>query len=314
MHHLPLQDAGDGLKESTYEVFTRRAKHLGHLSAMPVILTTLLEGLSVSSSKVDVDKIVQTISYDKSLVAQSLRMANSALYRQRGDVVTIRDAVMTLGLSRIRDLAFSCNLPLMFSGLDCIVPKESFWRHSLATGFLTQKLAADFGDTAYPQAYLAGLLHDIGILMNALLFANEFREILREAVQEQVCLHAIEQRVLGFTHAESGRFVAELWKLPTDVAEVAGFHHQPEAQETKNELTLLVITANRLCWYAGLGYDYTIQEQFRWAPAEAWLALMQKFPKASSVRVEEFGLLLETYLTEAQELVDRVFKLPLKAE
>jgi HD-like signal output (HDOD) protein len=82
--------------------------------------------------------------------------------------------VLSLGLWRIRDIAFSCSLPLMFKNLECALPKQAFWRHALATAIVSQRLWEDFGKKKNEQCYLAGLLHDIGILVKGLLFPKIF--------------------------------------------------------------------------------------------------------------------------------------------
>lgn len=294
----------------TYEILTRRVKQLGNLPAMPTVLTTICEALSVSAHKVDIDKVIETLSYDKSLVAQCLRMANSALYRQRGDVSSVRDAVLTLGLWRIRDLAFSCSLPLMFASLGGAVPKEAFWSHALGTAVVAQKLGADFGESHSEQTYLAGLLHDIGILVNGLLFPEDFREVLEAAVREQVPVVIVEQRVMGFTHAESGRIAAELWRLPLEISEVIEFHHRQEEQKTNNELTVLVQIANRLCWNSGLGYGYQPAEYLSLSGEEIWLELARRFPRARHRAGGDYAAVLENHLAGARELVAHVFGLP----
>ena len=295
------------MNPGVYEILTRRAHHLGNLPAMPAILNILTEALSVNANKVDVDKIVTTISYDKSLAAQCLRMANSDLYRNRGDVATIRDAVLTLGLWRIRDLAFSCNLPLMFSSLSSVVPKETFWRHSLATGYVAQKLGLEFQNVVNEQLYLAGLLHDIGILINALLFPDDFRNIMEEAAREHAPVWPIEKRVLGFTHAESGRIIADLWRLPVEVADVIEYHHSPEAQPTNNEVTLIVELADKLCWKFGLGYGYSMSADPDEFANDGLQILRDKFAKASQLRIEEYISMLKAHMAAARELADRVF-------
>jgi len=214
----------------THEILTKRAKQLVNLPAMPKVLRALNEELSAPVSQIDVAKVVQTISYDKSLVAQCLRMANSALYRQRGDVNTVGEAVLTLGILRIRDLVYSCTLPRMFTSLNGIVPKEVFWRHALGTALLSKCLSEKCGEHENQNIYVSGLLHDIGILINALLFPEDFRDVLREAVSERSPISVVEQRVLGFTHAESGRILADAWKLPIEVSEAIEFHHQADPQ------------------------------------------------------------------------------------
>jgi putative nucleotidyltransferase with HDIG domain len=306
---LTFLDARRNLNPATYELLARRVKHLGNLPAMPTILATLTEALSANASKANIDKIVRTISQDESLAAQCLRMANSALYRQRGDVATVRESVLTLGLWRVRDLAFSCNLPLMFSGLNCVVPKEAFLRHSLTTAFLSQKLGSDFGGSSNEQVYLAGLLHDIGILINALLFSEEFSGVLQEAIREHCFLESVEQRHFGFTHAESGRIVANLWRLPLDVSEVIEFHHRPEAQATNNEVTVVVGIANQLCWRSGLGYGYSLAENELLSMEALWGILVRRFPIAEQVHWEDYQPILETYLTQSHELAEQVFGL-----
>ena len=191
----------------THDILTQRVKQLGNLPAMPSILSALTEALSSPPGKIDIDKIVETICYDKSLTAQVLRLANSALFRQRGEVATVRDAVIALGLWRIRDLAFSCNLPLMFPTLSNGVGKEVFWRHAFGTAVVSQKLGTSFVSGNQVQTYLCGLLHDIGILVNSLLFPDDFPEVFEEAIADKSPIELVEQRVLGFTHAETGKFL-----------------------------------------------------------------------------------------------------------
>ncbi len=153
----------------TYDILTRRVRLLGNLPAIPSILRTLTEALSTEANKIDVDKVVEEISYDKSLAAQCLRLANSALFRQRGDVATVREAVFALGLWRIRDLAFSCSLPLLFVNAGSRIRKEDLWRHALGTAMISSQLGQELRVGKPEEVYLCGLLHDIGLLVNVVL-------------------------------------------------------------------------------------------------------------------------------------------------
>ena len=189
-------------------------KYLGSLPAFPSILRTLNDALSRQANEINVDRVVEEISYDKSLTAQCLRLANSALFRQRGDVASVRKAVFSLGLWRIRDLAYSCSLPLLFVNPGSRIKKEDLWRHALGTAMVSSGLGEEFRAGKKEQIYLCGLLHDIGLLVNGLLFPEEFKHVLQEGSRGVAALEDVEQHVLGFTHAESGRILAELWKLP----------------------------------------------------------------------------------------------------
>jgi putative nucleotidyltransferase with HDIG domain len=290
----------------TYDILTQRVKRMNTLPAMPTIVASLCEALSARASKIDVSRIAQTISYDKSLTAQCLRLANSALFRQRSDVATVREAVLALGLWRIRDLAFSCSLPSMFANLSSGVGKEILWRHGLGTALVSQNLAQMLGAADHEQAYLCGLLHDIGILVNAILFPADFRHVIEEASRGKDSLDAVEQRILGFTHAESGRILAELWRLPVEVAEVIEYHVHPEEQKSPNDVTVIVSVADQICRKYGLDYGYEIAGDESILLTDCWQTLSKKFPAAESYSQADALVLLEDFVKKAHALADQV--------
>jgi len=291
----------------THEILLKRVTQFGNLPAMSKVLRSLNEELSVPVGQVNVDRLVQIISYDKSLAAQCLRMANSALYRQRGDVKTISEAVLTLGILRIRDLIFSCTLPRIFTSPHGIVPKEVFWRHALATALVSQKLSEEFAASAHENIYIAGLLHDIGILINALLFPEDFHEVVKQAVTKQSSILSVEERVLGFTHAESGRLLADAWKLPLEVSEAIEFHHAPDRQTPDGEAARIVHVADQLCLSSEMGYGYELREGEVLSFDQAWYALGEALPRAQRVRSQEIAALVISTLASARDLADRVF-------
>ena len=291
----------------TYDILTQRIKQLGNLPAMPAILSRLCETLSRKSNQIDVEKVVEQISYDKSLTAQCLRLANSALFRQRGDVSSVREAVFALGLWRIRDLAFSCSLPMMFANLKTTVGKEMFWRHALGTALVAQGLGHELGVKGAEEIYLAGLLHDIGILVNGVLFAEEFGDVLEEAKQKKVPVEEVEKSILGFSHAESGRILAELWRLPVDLSEVIEYHCQPRDQKPPSDITLLVHAADLASQKLGMGYGYELASDDASSLTRIWEPLCPRFPMAQAFNEETYSHLLIHLVSEADILADHVF-------
>jgi len=291
----------------TYNILTHKIKRLSNLPAMPAILAALCDALSVSPNDVDVDFVIQQISYDKSLAAQCLRLANSALFRRRGEVASVREAVMALGIWRVRDLAFSCGIPTMFANLKIPCDKEHFWRHSLATPLLAQSLGTRITLKSQNQTYLCGLLHDIGILLNGVLFPEEFQGILRESHSKQLPIEDTEYDILGFTHTETGRILAELWRLPIEVGECIEFHHHPEHQQSDATLTLLVQAADLFCSSNGLGYTANLHDPTTPTRNEIWLQLCGRFPAAAKLSTESASLFLDESIESARSLADHVF-------
>lgn len=291
----------------TYDILTQRVKQLGNLPAMPAILSTLTTALSMPAGKIDLDHISETIGYDKSLTAQVLRLANSALFRQRGEIATVRDGVISLGLWRIRDLAFSCSLPLMFAHFSPAIGKEVFWRHALGTAVVSSKLGTTFGFGNQHDTYLCGLLHDIGVLINCILFPEDFTDVIVEAITDRVPLEDVEQRMLGFTHAETGRILAEKWRLPMIVSDTIEFHIKPDEQPVHSEITAIVHAADLFCQQYGLGYGYEISNEATQSSELTWTDFCRAFPKARVFPEAEYASLISGYVEEAKALADHVF-------
>lgn len=291
----------------TYDILTQRIKQLGTLPAMPAVLSGLCETLSRKSNQIDLDTVVRQISYDESLAAQCLHLANSALFRQRGEVTSIREAVLALGLLRIRDLAFSCSLPVMFANMKTCIAKEVFWRHSLGTAIVAHGLGEELHAKNHGDIYLAGLLHDIGILVNGVLFTDDFHNVLREAMHTKLPLELIEKRSLGFTHAETGRILAELWRLPVELAEVIEYHLDPLEQKEPSDAALLVHAADRACLKLGFGYGYEPELGEAGFLPRIWETLLPRFPIARAFSEETCTKLLVHLASSAESLAEHVF-------
>jgi HDOD domain len=100
-------------------------------------------------------------------------------------------------------------------------------------------LVRSFTPAKKEQIYLCGLLHGIGLLANALLFPQDFRYVLEEASRGRAALEDVEQHVMGFTHAESGRILAELWKLSLEIALAIEYHHNPNKLNRRTKTLFL---------------------------------------------------------------------------
>ena len=295
------------MNPATQKVLLRRVGEIGSLPAMPTILQSLGECLSENPANANIDRIVELISYDKSLAAQCLRMANSAMFRRRSEVETVKGAVVALGLWKIRDIIYSCTLPTLLSSPKEGMAPTTFWRHALGTAMVTQHLAQKLGIADVEKFYLGGLLHDIGIVVNALLFKNEFHSVLTEAERTETPLCEVEQKVLGFTHCNSGRILADTWKLSEDIANTIEFHHAPTEDANAAELTSTVYLADLLCRLRNLGYGYYEARAFDLASEPAWRALAAKHPSAAELDLARFTFELDEHAVHVEATVDSIF-------
>lgn len=273
---------------------------------MPSVLNSLTEHFSQDPARINIHRVVELISYDKSLAAQCLRMANSALFHRYSEIHSVNDAVMALGLGRVRDIVYSCSLPQLFIGNKQGMAPATFWRHALGTALISQHLGQRLAVACQDKLYLAGLLHDIGILVNALLSPPEFAEILRTASSSETPLCEVEQEVLGFSHCESGRILADIWKLPPSISAVIEFHHFPPTEGDDVELTAIVYLADLLCRLRGLGYGYYEAREFDLGSQAPWRTLAERYPAAAQMDMARFTFELDAHCVEVQELVDSI--------
>jgi putative nucleotidyltransferase with HDIG domain len=280
---------------------------LHNIPSMPAILIPVMRQLETSDSDVDLRKIADLVSHDKSLAAQTLHMANSPLFGRWKRVESVRAAIVTLGLERIRQISTAC---FMLN----ILPKgekfdvTAFWEHSLACALVSRRLARRIGMADPEKAYLAGLLHDIGIVVNVLTMKEEFEQVMLCAVKTQTSLDVVENETLGFSHAVSGDLLAEFWQLGPDLKEVIRRHHQVDLARGFRSLVAIVAVADLLCRVTRLGYGYDERLHIELATEPAWLILTEEFPLAKTLDVERVTFELDDYVKEVRAIVSVLFR------
>jgi HD-like signal output (HDOD) protein len=224
---------------ATKATLLKRLEGLNNIPTIPAVLAPLLRYLQQPLEDLDVHKVTEMISQDKSLAAQCLQMANSPLFGRWQKVDSLRAAVVGLGFQRVSDIAMSCGVLNMMprdSGIDPV----AFWEHSLGCALVSRHFARKISYPDPGKAYLAGLLHDLGIVVNLWVLPKEFIAAFDLARREGIPLHEAEQSVMGFTHCESGRLLAERWELAPDLKEVVALNHNPQEEREDPGLDAIV--------------------------------------------------------------------------
>jgi putative nucleotidyltransferase with HDIG domain len=295
------------MRTGTLDRLHSRITSIDAMPTIPVILRPLLHCLDQPVEQIDVARIVELVSYDKTIAAQCVRMANSALFGRSQPVESVRTAVMNLGMWRVRDLLFSNSLSQVIPANRWIVPPTVFWRHSLGVALVCRKFAEILGYADTEKAYLAGLLHDIGILVNSMIAPDEFRAAFEKATREQIPLDEAEQATLGFTHSDSGRVLADAWKITPDLVQAIELHHEIGDPERGGPLVAIVHLSDLLCRLRDMGYGYYEPRQIDFANEPGWLYLVMHFPNLAALDFARFTFTLDEYAKEVGELVSTVF-------
>ena len=197
------------------------------LPVSPAVLDAVLNAFS--AERVDLRRLSGVIGHDAPLSARMLVVASSTAYRDRSPrQASLEPALTVLGLKTIRTIATITAVHQTFSPPLGIQPDEldRFRRHALTCAHLARNLAKT---TAYPapdEAYLAGLLHDLGRLFIAARHPTALQEV-RVLTQAPSDIPALEQRLFGADHCELGAALVESWRWRSCLADAIRFHHRP---------------------------------------------------------------------------------------
>ena len=222
------------------------------LPSLPAVVVDLLA--SLEQANIDIASLARKLALDQALAAKTLRLANSPFYGLPRQVATISEAISVFGLQNIRNLALT---GAIFDGLSRErggpLGFADFWRHTIGTAHCAQALAAQLGVNR-GQAYIAGLLHDVGRLALATWFPAKYAAVLAVRHERDCLFYEAEQSVLGLDHMAVGAALARHWKFPDAMVQAIALHHGAQ-DEGVPPLALLVQAADAIAHALGFSKD-----------------------------------------------------------
>jgi HD-like signal output (HDOD) protein/signal transduction histidine kinase len=215
------------------------------LPAMPHILGKLME--QCQNEDAGMSELAKLVSQDAGMTGKILSVAHSSAYHRGGQKVGLEQSLLSLGIDMIKTLVISESVFQTFNNFDAFknLDLRGFWKHSLAAAIIARRAAKKMGYPNIDEAYLAGLLHDIGRL--ALLVVSPQAYAFHFQTQDDENLCAVEQRLLQITHSEAGSLLIERWRLDSFIADSVLYHHEPADRiETAHPLIRIVYLAHLL--------------------------------------------------------------------
>lgn len=212
------------------------------LADLPSLPTVLMDALQFTTGSQNLSNLANKISQDPHMAVRILRVANSPFYGMSREIGSLQEAVVVLGLNRVKNLLLGVGFMNLFPLGRQDFDYSRFWQHSMAVAECARQLAINAG-IDQDIAFTAGLLHDIGLLAIVLLFPDDFSRITAEPHQNRI---EAERQILGFDHTEIGRDVAKHWNIPMTIQLAIEQHETPPAQDEGISLGLLIYVANLL--------------------------------------------------------------------
>jgi len=232
-----------------------------------------LAGL-VNSEQSFNSQIAEIIRRDPSLTARLLRMVNSVYFGLTAKVNNIEEAVFYLGLRQIRELSMATPVIEELEKINrstLRLPWKDLWKHSIGSAIMTREILATTtllidDDTDY----IIGLLHNVGKVVMASAFPNEFARIVGASFASAAEVAAHERELIGWDHARIGGYYLQRHQLSAEITDAVYYHNEPEAAPNHSFFAAAVQVADQLVRFAG------IQGGFENVPPisdEAWTEL-----------------------------------------
>lgn len=243
----------------TQAVVKQALSAIGEIATLPEVTVKIIE--VVEDPKGTARDLHAVIKRDPALSAKVLKVVNSAFYGLPGQVANVDRAIVLLGLSAVKNIAIAASISRMFKGgrPDDLFNARELWRHSSAVAVAAKKISIAAGNVAgHDEMFLAGLIHDLGLLMERQAFGDKLNEVVRRAQAGEGNFLDLEREVIGATHQDFGDALTTKWKFPRHLRAAVAFHHNPEAlSQELRKVGMIVRCADVLCCQEEIGFSLT---------------------------------------------------------
>lgn len=219
--------------------------NLGDLPPLPQVATQVLRvSADPDATAEDLRKV---IAMDQALTSQILKISNSAMFGMVREVTTLTQAIMTLGFSTIKSVVIASSAKNLYHRGTVGLQERLIWEHALVAAIASRAFAKSLRFSRIEEAFISGLLHDIGKSVMGVKFPERYAALLRTVYNEKgVCLD-LELETFGFDHAMVGEALVTRWNLPSSLQAAVRWHHDPiNCGDEHRELAAIVALANHL--------------------------------------------------------------------
>ncbi len=245
---------------TTPESIAAAIARAGQLATLPEIA---LEVMRVAEDpQATGDDLIRVLSHDPTLSARVLKIVNSAYYGVRREVTSIGTAVALLGFGAVKSIAIAASLTRMFraGAVSGGFEARELWKHSIAVATAARLLAQRVPGVEPSDAFLGGMMHDIGIVVELQACRDAFGDtIALVAADPAISFRDAERQCIGVSHEEFGAALCVAWRFPQLLQRVTGYHHRPLAVPTGFcAVTAIVHVADHLSARLAIGYSRTV--------------------------------------------------------
>jgi HD-like signal output (HDOD) protein len=240
------------------QLIAQAINSVASLSTLPEVTTQIIR--TVEDKNSSAQTLHKIVSHDPALVMRVLKVVNSAFYGLPGQIASIDRAIVMLGLNAVKNIAVAASLGQMFRGVKLCegFTAKDLWTHCVAVACAARDLAKQAKLPVADEAFLAGMIHDIGLLIALQTWPEKLRAACEQARTSGRRFIDVENEILGVNHQQLGQALCEKWNFPRSCALVAGHHHDAAGTaESQLAVVGVVAVADSLVAMAGVGFTLT---------------------------------------------------------
>ena len=234
---------------------------IGDLPATPVIISSLMN--LTSDLNTDINKITRALMSDQSLTAKVLKLSNSSFYGRAKEVKTLKESIVLLGFKTLRSLVVATSTHSLYNSSGGEFHNK-LWEHTLGAAISARLIAKKIRHPLVEEAFIAGLLHDIGKLVFLQKKPQEYIEIIIKTEMAQGQFIVFEEEKFEFNHTDIGLLLLHKWSFPKELSNAVFEHHDPIEvgdNEKPPPLSFVIHLANLMSKRLGVGFkDYCPEE------------------------------------------------------
>ena len=229
---------------------------LSKVKEMPPLPQSIVQILEITKDEnFSNQELAKVFERDPTLAVNILKLANMPYYGFTSKISTIPHAIVCLGVETVKSIALTSSTQGMLNkeiSAYCL-EEGMLWKHSISSGTCARIIAGCIKYSDPEEAYIAGLLIDIGKIILSSFAEDEFEQITKRSKENKISFNKAEQDILGFGHPQIGARIIKQWNLPTALVEAVQYHHQPNEAETNKTLAYIVHLADAISGMLGVG-------------------------------------------------------------
>ena len=245
--------------DRTKQIVHQALGSVGEIATLPEVTIKIIE--IVEDSKSTARDLHEVIKNDPALSVKVLKVVNSAFYGLPGQVASVDRAIILLGLSAVKNIAIAASIARLFKGkrISEHFSAADLWRHSVAVAVIGRAIAKCSPHPGLTdEIFVAGLIHDIGTLVERQIFPDQFSQIIDRCMAGEGNFRQCERDIIGADHQAFGVGLTTKWKFPRHLRAAVGFHHNPESLSVGlRNMAVLIQMADIVCCQERIGFYLT---------------------------------------------------------